>query len=250
MSTKTDNEFWLATQFAEAHNRLFKTDFTVDRSNREKDSADAFLVSASAKSRIGLQISKVTSQDRMKEESIQTKLRRKISEDLMQKGLSDCHVWVEIGRPPEKADFQEWQSFITALVLEHYHKPGKKIIVPLPQTELPEETTFFQVWISKGALRDGYKHLVIVDFGLVKELLMPDVGIQMALDKKINMHYSDSGNLWLLLHPGEGAYATELSEVRSARINGAEKFAQVWWVYPQRDRETEICRISTSNGTV
>ncbi len=251
MTEKANGELWLAERFVEAHNRLFRTDFVAEAAAAEKDSADAYLVSKSKALRIGLQICLATTQDRMREEAIQDRLQRKISETLMAKGLSDCFIGIGPREMPQKEHLTTWHDEVVKLVLENYPKEGEKAELEdggmgAPFGKLP----FSTLTISRGSIPDKWKKWVIVNFFVVKDVLEVEPTIQQALDKKVAKNYSDAASLWLLLQPSDGAHSAEIVELMTTHLKNVGKFAQVWWVYPQRDVGTEIYRFDEKNGFV
>jgi len=246
MSEKTENENWLAGQFVEAHNRLFGTDYIVEPATNEADSADAYLISKSEGSRISLQICLATTQNRMREESIQENLQRRISKSLMDRGLEDCCIQIVPGAIPTKKDLVPWHDCIVGLTIKHFDEATPIFelehdgISETPFGSLP----FLSFSIHRGLLRPEWKKWVIPNFVIAKDVLEVDTTIQGAIDKKIGKNYSDAKALWLLLQPGDGMHTIAQVELYESKLRGIGIFNQIWWVYSQRNCETEIYKFN------
>ncbi len=249
MTEKAENELWLARKFAEAYNRHFRADYKVVPAERERDSADVFLKSASGGSKIGLQICMATTTERMREEAIQYRLQKELRERLSQLGYCDAWIIVNPDHAPTKNDVSLWRDGVIRLIAERFHLEGNIIEVDADESSSngwasPFGTLPFRsMKIRKGVLKEGYKHLCIVDFLIVKDVLEVQPTIQAAINLKLGKKYSDARVLWLLIHPGEGAHTVEQVELLAANLDGLENFAQVWWAYPRRGIETEILRL-------
>jgi hypothetical protein len=159
-------------------------------------------VSKSVETRISLQIALATTEERMKEESLQTKLRRRVSQSLMAKGLRDVYVWLEVSRPPQSSELVRWHDQIVDMVLQHYDHEEREVRISLPEAPNWDDTIFHQLHIYNKALAPKFKERVIVGLGILSELLAPEITVQQAIDRKIESRYSDSKDLWLLLCPG------------------------------------------------
>ena len=248
MTDKAENEIWLAGKFAEAHNREHQTDFVAESASAERDSADAYLTSRASGKRVALQICMATTQERMREESIQDQLQRRISATLMAKGLSNCLILIVPRSTPVKADAGPWHDSIFSLVLEHYAKATPSFELSDDGESSPlEGLPFSSITIHRGSLPEKWQSWAIVNFIVVKDVLEVNPTIQGAIDKKVAKNYSDSADLWLLLHPGDGAHSVEQVELLALDLKNLERFAQVWWVYPQRGADTGIHRFTQTS---
>lgn len=154
---KSNTEIWLAEKFAEAMNRDFATDYVAEKATAERDSADAFLVSIIQGCRIGLQLCMATTTERMREEGVQDKLQRRISDTLMKQGVSDCIIMVVPRRMPEKADIDAWHDGVVKLVLAHSSNLQAKI--ELEDGDSPSvfgDLPFSSLTIHKNVLQEKW----------------------------------------------------------------------------------------------
>jgi hypothetical protein len=248
---KAEVEFWLAQKFARAYNRDFNAHYKALRANRERDSADAFLAIHGRPERIGLQICTATTTERMRDEAIERELRNNVKDCLLQNGIKDVSILVIASSSPLKRNLTAWRDGIVGLH-QRYFKPelGR---VKLDGDDLEgtvfEAVPFSGIHFSSARFPKSHKHKCAVNFVILKDVLPVQETLQNAVNLKRGK-YSDAQNIWLLLHPGEGAHTVETIEIHNIKLDGINEFAQAWWVYPRDGSETEILRLDKNSHEV